>query len=742
MKKFLLKNKYKVALLVVSIIVLVSVGGTFLFNKGDDSSVSVIQEDEQLYVVSNDDLVRSVSSSGHLSYGQAKDVHFQFAGTIQSINFPGTDPVHIRKGELIAEIDTNTIARLNLIHKQAVEETSLAEEKLRDFTTLEQERLQKDNAQNVATAEQQRDSARKSLDELLDQQKIKDGAAYTMFVKEKELSDSQNLLEDLKSPYPSGIAQLDQLALNAKLFLDSVKDFTDLNLEYESASSSLYSLILQMDLSNRLLDDEISDLEKIVEDNEKNYGDYLQRWFGVKNSSLLSLSPKAIYQDWGIDPEILFDKNSRLSDTRSFVSNYNPSSLSETPWDDATVLAWLTFYPGAIVGKCPDPQRISPGAFCVDKELNDAWDILTDSRKNLRNRITQGERDTENLQDQIRRSKNALQRAEDNLNEFNGTLEDSPSVFKSDYEIAYRSYESALSAAQQARDQLGTSIAAQQKEVATKRHALATATEDYEDVLEGPSQFEINAAEVSLTVSESELSFSIDEYNKSLTPDPIILAVLESALASKKLDERKAFNNFSNPHIYSPVDGILLRSEHHGSLRAGTNFIEGQMAAQVAPYDSIVFQGEVGESEISNIALGMETLVLIDVDDDKKKLNGILDTISPMSNKASGTVRYKISVNINDLPDNLQTEGFSAVAKIVLERQSDVIKVPLDAIKQRGDETYVRIYKDDRITDRKVDLGINDDFWVGVTSGLSSGESIVITSKRTSSERFELDMED
>ena len=113
-----------------------------------------------------------------------------------------------------------------------------------------------------------------------------------------------------------------------------------------------------------------------------------------------------------------------------------------------------------------------------------------------------------------------------------------------------------------------------------------------------------------------------------------------------------------------------------------------------------------------------------------------------MSNKASGTVRYKISVTINDLPDYLQIEGFSAVAKIVLERQSNVIKVPLDAIKQRGDETYVRIYKDDRITDRKVDLGINDDFWVGVTSGLSSGESIVITSKRTSSEKFELDMED
>ena len=51
-----------------------------------------------------------------------------------------------------------------------------------------------------------------------------------------------------------------------------------------------------------------------------------------------------------------------------------------------------------------------------------------------------------------------------------------------------------------------------------------------------------------------------------------------------------------------------------------------------------------------------------------------------MSNKASGTVRYKISVTINDLPDYLQIEGFSAVAKIVLERQSNVIKVPLDAI--------------------------------------------------------------
>ncbi len=170
MKKFLLKNKYKVALLVVTIIVLVSVGGNFFFNKGDDSSVSVLQEDEQLYVVSNDDLVRSVSSSGHLNYGQANDVHFQFAGTIKSNNFPGTDPVHIRKGELIAEIDANTVARLDLIHKQAIEETRLAEEKLRDFKTVEQQRLQQVNAQNVAAAEQQRNSARKSLNELLDQQ--------------------------------------------------------------------------------------------------------------------------------------------------------------------------------------------------------------------------------------------------------------------------------------------------------------------------------------------------------------------------------------------------------------------------------------------------------------------------------------------------------------------------------------------------------------------------------------------
>ncbi|GIS65482.1 MAG: hypothetical protein CM1200mP3_17300 [Chloroflexota bacterium] len=45
---------------------------------------------------------------------------------------PGpTDPVHIKKGELIAEIDENTIAKLDLIYKQAFEETRLAEEKLK-----------------------------------------------------------------------------------------------------------------------------------------------------------------------------------------------------------------------------------------------------------------------------------------------------------------------------------------------------------------------------------------------------------------------------------------------------------------------------------------------------------------------------------------------------------------------------------------------------------------------------------
>ncbi|GIS65479.1 MAG: hypothetical protein CM1200mP3_17270 [Chloroflexota bacterium] len=74
----------------------------------------------------------------------------------------------------------------------------------------------------------------------------------------------------------------------------------------------------------------------------------------------------------------------------------------------------------------------------MDKELNDAWEILTNSRKKTQETLSlRAKRIQKTYKIKLEGQKKAFQRAEDNLNEFNGTLEDSPSVFKSDYEIAF-----------------------------------------------------------------------------------------------------------------------------------------------------------------------------------------------------------------------------------------------------------------------------------------------------------------
>lgn len=96
------------------------------------------------------------------------------------------------------------------------------------------------------------------------------------------------------------------------------------------------------------------------------------------------------------------------------------------------------------------------------------------------------------------------------------------------------------------------------------------------------------------------------------------------------------------------------------------------------------------------------------------------------SNSASAVVKVKIQN-----PDEKIVIGFDVDVKVNTEKIEDVVKIPVDCVTTEDSLTYVYVYNADKKTveKREIELGVFSDEAYEITSGLTSGERIVMNPK-------------
>ena len=133
----------------------------------------------------------------------------------------------------------------------------------------------------------------------------------------------------------------------------------------------------------------------------------------------------------------------------------------------------------------------------------------------------------------------------------------------------------------------------------------------------------------------------------------------------------------------------------------------------------------VDEQDINSVAVGQSATVTLDA------LDGVtLDgTVTAVSNSASssgnGSAKYTVSISVPKQDGMLI--GMSASATIVVEEAEDVITIPVDALQEKGSETYVYTSVDDDGTlsgETEVETGLSDGDTVEITDGLSEGDTL------------------
>jgi RND family efflux transporter MFP subunit len=219
------------------------------------------------------------------------------------------------------------------------------------------------------------------------------------------------------------------------------------------------------------------------------------------------------------------------------------------------------------------------------------------------------------------------------------------------------------------------------------------------------------------------------------------ILVLENGLSLKNyqaanIDLNKAQITLANSKenllksvIIAPFDGMVV------SVLMKKNDILSQVdysskgTIQLVDTATIRFQGQVDEIDTLKISKGQRATLSVDAVSDRK-FTGKVSFISPYGTKVGNVIKFPITIELDPPGMDLQG-GLSATAEIALASAVNVLKIPLTAITNTPQGAFVSVAgAPGAIPERRpVVIGIQDNQFAEVKSGLKEGDKIVIGEK-------------
>ena len=193
----------------------------------------------------------------------------------------------------------------------------------------------------------------------------------------------------------------------------------------------------------------------------------------------------------------------------------------------------------------------------------------------------------------------------------------------------------------------------------------------------------------------------------------------------------------SNTLVRSTISGIILDIpvKVGNSVILSNTFNDGTTIASVADMSKLIFRGNIDETEVGRLTVGMPMDITIGALQDLR-FSASLEYISPKATATTGGAnQFEIKAAVRVPTDSLGgsaaliRSGYSATANIVLENVNQVLTIPEAAIEFSGDSTFVYIVKNPGAKEleyerRQVQTGLSDGINIEVRSGLKAEERV------------------
>lgn len=212
----------------------------------------------------------------------------------------------------------------------------------------------------------------------------------------------------------------------------------------------------------------------------------------------------------------------------------------------------------------------------------------------------------------------------------------------------------------------------------------------------------------------------------------------QQTLAQHRALFQQANENLDKTVFRAPIDGIVIKIDVKvgESVIAGATNIPGSTLMTIADTSEVLTEVHVDETDIAKVAIGQQANVYA-VAFPRTPFTGTVRSIATTvtNSKRGRGLGFVVKVVLDDTKDRAVLPGISCRAEIFFASQKETLTVPIKAIifeeqiekTDQGEmNSYVFVDNQGIAERRKIKLGIANDTYQEVTSGVSLGERIVV----------------
>lgn len=346
--------------------------------------------------------------------------------------------------------------------------------------------------------------------------------------------------------------------------------------------------------------------------------------------------------------------------------------------------------------------------------------------------------------------KAALQDAQDNLSDTKASADREVSNASSQVTNAQETYQADQQKLASEVSSAKAELTAAKKTVNQLEKQLKKAQDEQKSALEqqlAEAQEKKKQAENAYNTAVSNQSSSNRQNKSSIDNAKASLETAESNRtknvreAQKQVDE--AQDNLNACAITAPIDGMITSL----GVSQGDTYNGGTIAV-IEDTSSFMVTTSVDEYDISSVQTGQKVIIMTEATE-QEEFEGQITFVAPSTSSSSSAGSssgetpstadsssdgYEVQISLNPTEEERLKLGMTAKCSIILEEADDVLAVPYDAVKGRGDQKYISVLEDENGEEKQISVttGMETDYYIEVQSDeLEEGMKVVIPSDET-----------
>lgn len=294
-------------------------------------------------------------------------------------------------------------------------------------------------------------------------------------------------------------------------------------------------------------------------------------------------------------------------------------------------------------------------------------------------------------------------------------------------EVAYAQVESARLSARYNSDRLSTAPPERQGELSKLQFFaeanIALAEDRLNAMLSSRDTDEV--AIMKQRVEAAKQSLELSEQSVELTKESAGLAKQSVKAAERSLSVAR--KNLNDATIVALFDGIVAEV----GAKEGDMVTPAVAVVHLVDTAGLELVVEIDEMDMPRVKVGQQSVITVDAIPNRK-LTGNVTSILPLPKAATGLVTYNVRIESEMLREAGVMVGMNASTDIEVDKRSNVLLVPSQAITKNGNgKRWVKVVVDDKVEEREVVTGVSNASQTEIKSGLTEGEKIIVEAAGT-----------